>query len=128
MALWFFGSNGLQERSVRFIEEIFRPIIGFTVKNKEGVTVYGTNSELLEFEDVMSTGSKGSVEIINMSFTCNLAPGDYFISLGIASKASEDVEPHDRRYDAIHIQVEPDKTMFGLSNMNLKMNKLSGDE
>ncbi|EMM7533258.1 TPA: ABC transporter ATP-binding protein [Citrobacter braakii] len=122
------GSNIELSMSVRFIEEIFRPIIGFTVKNKEGVTVYGTNSELLEFEDVMSTGSKGSVEIINMSFTCNLAPGDYFISLGIASKASEDVEPHDRRYDAIHIQVEPDKTMFGLSNMNLKMNKLSGDE
>lgn len=114
--------------SVRFVEEIFRPIIGFTIKNKEGITVYGTNSELLEFEDVMSTGSKDSVEIINMSFTCNLAPGDYFISLGVASKASEDVEPHDRRYDAIHVHVEPDKTMFGLSNMNLTMNKLSGDE
>lgn len=122
------GSNILLSMSVRFVEEIFRPIIGFTVKNKEGVTVYGTNSELLEFEEVMSTGSKGSVEIINMTFTCNLAPGDYFISLGIASKASEDVEPHDRRYDAIHVQVEPDKTMFGLSNMYLKMNKFSGDE
>lgn len=114
--------------SVKFVQEIFRPIIGFTVKNKEGVTVYGTNSELLEFEDVMSTGAQDSVEIISMSFTCNLAPGDYFISLGVASKASEDVEPHDRRYDAVHIHVEPDKTMFGLSNMNLKMNKFTGDE
>lgn len=114
--------------SVRFVEEIFRPIIGFTVKNKEGVTVYGTNTELLESEDIMSTGSKDSVEIINMSFTCNLAPGDYFISLGVASKASEDVEPHDRRYDAIHIHVEPDKTMFGLSNMNLTMNRFTGDK
>lgn len=122
------GSKIDLSMSVRFVEEIFRPIIGFTVKNKEGVTVYGTNSELLEFEDVMSTGAKDSVEIINMSFTCNLAPGDYFISLGVASKASEDVEPHDRRYDAIHVHVEPDKTMFGLSNMNLTMNKFSGDE
>ncbi|QLU50705.1 ABC transporter ATP-binding protein [Citrobacter sp. RHBSTW-00696] len=41
------GSNIELSMSVRFIEEIFRPIIGFTVKNKEGVTVYGTNSELL---------------------------------------------------------------------------------
>lgn len=120
------GSKIELSMSVRFKEEIFRPIIGFTVKNKEGITVYGTNSELLEFEDVMSTGSKDSVEIISMSFTCSLAPGDYFISLGVASKASEDVEPHDRRYDAIHIHVEPDKTMFGLSNMNLTMSKFQG--
>lgn len=122
------GSSVELSFSVKFFEEIFRPIIGFTVKNKEGVTVYGSNSELLESEDVMSTGSAGSLEIINLNFVCNLAPGDYFISLGVASKASEDVEPHDRRYDAIHIHVEPDKTMFGLSNMNLRMSKSLGGE
>lgn len=117
------GSKLTLSVSIKFLENIFRPILGFTVKNKEGVTVYGSNSELLEFADIQVAGSKDSVEIIRLEFICNLAPGDYFISLGIASKASEDVEPHDRRYDAIHIYVEPDKKMFGLSNMHLKMNK-----
>lgn len=37
--------------AVTFSEDVFRPIFGFTLKTKEGVTVYGTNSEI---SDVMS--------------------------------------------------------------------------
>jgi lipopolysaccharide transport system ATP-binding protein len=55
-------------------------------------------------------------------FTCRLAQGDYFISLGIASKRGEEVIPHDRRYDSIHLQVRPHTTFFGLTDLNLTMN------
>jgi lipopolysaccharide transport system ATP-binding protein len=55
------------------------------------------------------------------SFICRLAPGDYFISLGVASKHGEEVVPHDRRYDSIHLQVRPNSTFFGIADLGLEM-------
>jgi lipopolysaccharide transport system ATP-binding protein len=54
-------------------------------------------------------------------FICRLAPGDYFISLGVATKHGEAVTPHDRRYDSIHLQVRPNNTFFGLANLELNL-------
>jgi lipopolysaccharide transport system ATP-binding protein len=55
-------------------------------------------------------------------FTCRLAAGDYFISLGIATRQGEEITPHDRRYDCIHLQVRPDSSFFGLADLGLNMN------
>lgn len=109
------------EAAVRFNTAIFRPIFGVTIKTKEGVTVYGTNSELLSQEHFCEMGQESSVAIATFSFHCNLAPGDYFVSLGIASRHREEVIPHDRRYDAIHLVVLPNDQFFGISNLGLKM-------
>ena len=58
---------------------------------------------------------------VETAFVCRLAPGDYFVSLGLASKLGEEVIPHDRRYDSIHLQVKPNNTLFGIVNLELKM-------
>ncbi|OGR00399.1 MAG: sugar ABC transporter ATP-binding protein [Deltaproteobacteria bacterium RIFOXYD12_FULL_55_16] len=108
--------------SVRFNGGLIRPILGITIKTKEGVTVYGVNSETLEGDDLIKLGRSGSVIQAEAVFTCRLAPGDYFISLGIATKHGEEVIPHDRRYDSIHLQLRPDNTFFGLADLGLKMN------
>jgi lipopolysaccharide transport system ATP-binding protein len=105
--------------SARFLAERVRPILGFTVKTKEGVTVYGANSETLDAEGFKTLGKTGSAIVVEASFVCRLAPGDYFISLGIASRQGETVVPHDRRYDAIHLHVLPDRRFFGLADLNL---------
>ena len=47
--------------------------------------------------------------------------GDYFLSLGLASKHGEEVTPHDRRYDVIHLQVRPNEQFFGLVNLGMTM-------
>jgi lipopolysaccharide transport system ATP-binding protein len=108
--------------SIKFHRDIYRPILGITIKTKEGVTVYGVNSETLECNDFIELGRSGSVIQAETVFTFRLAPGDYFISLGIASKHGEEIIPHDRRYDSIHLQVRPNSTFFGLVDLNLKMN------
>ena len=108
--------------SIKFHRDFYRPIMGITTKTKEGVTVYGVNSETLECDDFQKLGRGGSVVQVETVFTCRLAPGDYFISLGIASKQGAEVIPHDRRYDSIHLQLRPDSTFFGLVDLNLKMN------
>ncbi|HMS27514.1 MAG TPA: ABC transporter ATP-binding protein [Burkholderiaceae bacterium] len=106
--------------SVRFISEILNPIFGVTFKTKEGVTIYGTNTDTLKCQ-LPSVCSAGKAIQIHASFMCDLAPGDYFLSLGLASKNGEEVTPHDRRYDVIHLQVRPNDQFFGLINLGMTM-------
>lgn len=106
--------------TVRFHQTLAKPILGVTIKTKEGVQVYGSNSDLLEL-DMVDLGHAGSVAQITSEFICRLAPGDYFISLGLATLSSEGAVPHDRRYDSIHLVVRPNPAFFGLVNLNLHM-------
>lgn len=115
------GQNVVLAISVRFLNGLVRPILGITIKTKEGVTVYGVNSETLDVDEFKLLGRSGQVAYAKASFRCSLAPGDYFISLGIATKHGEEVTPHDRRYDAIHIQVRPLTTFFGLVDLGLEL-------
>lgn len=107
--------------TVKFHAEFYRPILGITIKTKEGVTVYGVNSETLECTPFHELGRSGSVMQADAAFVCRLAPGDYFISLGIASKEGDEAVPHDRRYDSIHLQVGPNTSLFGLVDLELNM-------
>jgi lipopolysaccharide transport system ATP-binding protein len=68
-----------------------------------------------------SLGKKDTVMIAHAIFICRLAPGDYFISLGIATQQNDEVIPHDRRYDAIHLQVSPVTAFFGLCDLQLEL-------
>lgn len=106
---------------IRFHVDLVYPILGITIKTKAGVTVYGANSRLLEVTAFESLGKKDTVIIADAIFICRLAPGDYFISLGIATQQNEEVIPHDRRYDAIHLQVSPVTAFFGLCDLQLEL-------
>lgn len=107
--------------SIGFHNDYFRPILGITIKTKEGVTVYGVNSETLECDEFENLGRGGSVIQVEATFACRLAPGDYFISLGIASRHGDEIVPHDRRYDSIHLQVLPDRRFVGIADLDLEM-------
>lgn len=107
--------------AIRFHADLVHPILGITIKTKEGVTVYGANSRTLETDALNSLGKKGTAVVADAVFTCRLAPGDYFVSLGIATKEGEEVIPHDRRYDAIHLQVGPVTSFFGLCNLEIEL-------
>ncbi|KQP46183.1 ABC transporter ATP-binding protein [Pseudorhodoferax sp. Leaf274] len=98
---------GVQLRlSIRFISHIVRPIVGFTIKTKEGVTLYNTNSELQRCGSIGGSGDAGHALGVAISFLASFAPGDYFISIGVASRQPNgDVVPHDRRYDSILLTV-----------------------
>jgi lipopolysaccharide transport system ATP-binding protein len=111
--------------TIRFKEELIRPILGVTIKTKEGITVYGANSETLDCREFLQIGQKDSVVLVKTQFLASLASGDYFISLGVATRQGEDLTPHDRRYDSIHLVVKPNNECFGLINLNLQMSAVS---
>ncbi len=115
------GQNIVLTVAIRFYENLIRPILGITIKTKEGITVYGANSETLSTKETKDLGNKGTAAAIEVAFICRLAPGDYFISFGVATRQGEEIIPHDRRYDAIHLQIAPSTEFFGLVNLDLKL-------
>lgn len=107
--------------AIQFNHLVVSPILGFTIKTKEGVTVYGTNSFLLDCESMQTIGSEGAQATACLKFVNRLATGDYFISVGVASRSGEDVLPHDRRYDSIHFVVSPTPQVIGLIDLGASM-------
>ena len=108
--------------AIKFNAQVVRPIFGVTIKTKEGVTVYGVNSETLDSKDFQELGNANMVAIVDLNFNCHLAPGDYFISLGIASRHGAEIIPHDRRYDSIHLHIMPNETFFGIADLRMQLN------
>lgn len=115
------GQNVVLAISIRFLIQLVRPILGIAIKTKEGITVYGATSETLDAEEFKSLGHYGKGACAKFSFCCRLAPGDYFISLGLATQMGEDITPYDKRYDSIHLHVRPLTSFFGLADLGLKL-------
>ncbi len=83
--------------------------------------MYGANSGTLDAEMFPELGMASSIVHIRAALRCSLAPGGYFISVGVATCARGEFVPHDRRFDAIHIQVAPQRRFFGISDLGLQM-------
>jgi lipopolysaccharide transport system ATP-binding protein len=98
--------------------DIERAVIGFTVKNKEGVTLYATNTESGLERQMQLRLRAGEVMNSTLEFECRLGAGDYFVSVGVASRQGDNVVPHDRRYDSIHLHVVPQGHFHGLIDLD----------
>lgn len=102
---------------VLFHKNMIKPIFGFTLKTKEGVTIYGINTELQEIKS-LEDAREGETRYVKIDIPMKLAAGDYFISVGVASREMNgEIIPHDRRYDSIHLVINPTPLFFGIVNM-----------
>jgi len=105
-----------------FKTHIHRPIFGFAIKTREGITIYGSNTEIcgdpIPYDEVES----GSIVHLSYAFDCNLAPGEYFLSMGIAVMEDEAV-PLDRRFDSLLLLVHGPANFFGLGDMKISITK-----
>jgi len=108
---------------VEFIRDVQSPIFGLAVKTKEGITIYNTNSVLQNtIPDILARS--GEIWIIEVQIELILSGGDFFISIGIASKSeSGEVIPHDRRYDSIHFQMDSTQSFTGLVDLKAIIKK-----
>jgi lipopolysaccharide transport system ATP-binding protein len=115
------GATAVIQLSVEFQKDLHRPILGITIKTKEGITVCGVNSESLADSAIENSGQMNTRLIGRISFNCRLAPGDYFISVGVATRVGDDIVPHDRRYDSIYFQVSADSSFYGLVDLDMSL-------
>lgn len=112
---------------IAFERDVVRPILGFFVKTKEGVVVYASNTEYKPVNAFAEAGVAGTSVDVALSFDCRLADGDYFLSVGVASRDEADVVPHDRRFDSIHIKVSG-ADFFGMADLGLEMRQVAGTD
>jgi lipopolysaccharide transport system ATP-binding protein len=101
---------------VFFRREVSRPIFGLVVKTKDGTNLCSINS----VGQTEISGPRKPNELVFLYFTLtpNLAPGDYFISVGVADDGGEEIVPLDRRYDSIHLNVVGQTSQTGVVNMS----------
>lgn len=113
------GTSALLFLTLQFHETVHDPIIGLTVKTREGVTVNGSNTEMNKVQ--LGSVQAGAFRSVRVSFDIPLGPGDYFLSVGVASrdKITGDLVPHDRRYDSIHLLICNEATFYGLCDLKM---------
>ena len=104
---------------VAYDEPVEFPVYGFTIKTKDGVTVYGNNTWYQG--TVIEPKGRGDRVVVEFRQNINLAAGDYFISAGVAELAAEDAVPVDRRYDLAYLNVMPVDKSFGIANLFSKI-------
>ena len=105
------------EFKIKCNETVENSIFGVTIKNKEGITIYGSNTELEAFE-IRNTFEDAIIKI-GFEFVCMLAQGEYFLSVGIVTKNDEEMIVHDRRYDSIQLNIISKKYFLGLVNLEI---------
>jgi hypothetical protein len=96
-------------------DDLPEPIFALTIKNTEGVEIYGTNT-LFGRQPAPPVG-RGERWEVDFAFDLNVMPGHYFLSLGFTHFAGEKLVVVHRRYDAVRIEVAGVDRCFGIANL-----------
>lgn len=113
------GSEFSVKAKLRFNETVKDPIFTFTIKDKKGTDITGTNTM---FERV-ETGicEKGQERIVTYRQQMNLQGGDYLISLGCTGYVGDEFKVYHRLYDLVSVSVISDKNTVGFFDMNTQI-------
>lgn len=126
-ALETFGENGratsvwrsgefIEVRvSVRFNEPVPDPVIGILIRNRIGLDVYGTNSEL----EMLKLGPRAAGDLLRVSFRfqCDLCGQEYTLT---AASHDPDGTSHDWLEEAITFTVADSRYTAGVANLRAK--------
>ncbi|MEY3142990.1 MAG: hypothetical protein RLY21_1483 [Planctomycetota bacterium] len=82
-------------------------VAGFIIRSRQGLTVFGTDSNLAL--GGTTTATPGEELEVSLRFTCHLGGGRYFASYGIAHADGTKI---DFRYDAIELCVASTKSIY----------------
>lgn len=104
---------------VKFNEQINEPIFAYTIKDRLGNELTGTNTL---YENIaVGTQEKGSVIEVEFEQIMNLHGGDYLLSLGCTGYELMEFRVYHRLYDIFNIFVISDKNSVGYYDMNSKI-------
>ena len=110
--------------SVEFLEDVKAPIFAFTIKNKYGVEITGTNT-MFEKAFLEPVG-KGEVKTVSFRQKVDLQGGEYLLSLGVTGYEEENFTVYHRLYDVMNMTVVSDKNTVGYYDMNSSIQVTDG--
>ena len=104
---------------VKFNGPIEEPIFAYTIKDRMGNDLTGTNTLYENIE----VGSKKEGDIVEVTFKqiMTLHGGDYLVSLGCTSYEQMDFVVYHRLYDVFNIMVMSQKNSVGYFDLNSKI-------
>ena len=108
------SGEGLTARvRVRFREEVEEPVVGFLIRNRHGIHVYGTNTK----EQALTPGrfAAGEALEVNFSFDCWLGIDDYSVSFAVHSR---DGVAYDWLDGVVFFRVTSAVLVEGVANLN----------
>ena len=111
----FKGSEFTVQMKVKFHKAATMPIFAFTLKDKKGFELTGTNTM---YEDVkMEPAADGDEYEISFRQRMTLQGGDYLLSLGCTSFENGEFVVYNRLYDVVNITAISSKNTVGVYDM-----------
>jgi len=98
---------------VRFHTDVVDPVFGFLLRNRHGIHLYGTNTELQQIR--LGDIRRGELLEISFPFDCWLAPDSYAVTVAVHSR---DAISYDWLDNVLLFQVVSPIAMEGVANLN----------
>ena len=108
----------IKER-IKINKKIINPIFTYTIKDKRGVELSGTNT-MFEAVDT-KVGEDGDIYEVEFKQKMNLQGGEYLISMSCTSYEENEFKVHHRMYDVLGINVISNKNTVGVYDMESKV-------
>ena len=113
------GENFTIRERIHFYDEIASPIFTFTIKDKRGMDLSGTNT-LFEGENIPAVKA-GDEYICSFTQKMNLQGGEYLLSISCTGFEGGEHTVYDRKYDITSITVLSNKNTVGIYDMESKV-------
>ncbi|MFN2927295.1 ABC transporter ATP-binding protein [Lachnospiraceae bacterium YH-ros2228] len=101
---------------IKFHTTIENPIFTFTIKNKQGVAITGTNT-MIEKKNLF-TAKADDIFVCSFTQKMNLQGGPYLLSISCTGYDGADFTVYHRLYDVITLEVLSDKNTVGFFDIN----------
>ena len=98
---------------VHFNEPLDAPVCGFLIRNRHGIHIYGTNTDLQQVD--LGPVQRGEIVEVTFVFNCWLAPDNYSVTVGVHSV---DGISYDWVDGSLFFNVLSTVAMEGVTNLN----------
>jgi ABC-type polysaccharide/polyol phosphate transport system ATPase subunit len=107
------GEEVIVKVRVVFHDDVEAPVCGFLIRNRHGIHLYGTNTELQQVN--FGPAQRGEIIEVSFAFSCWLAPDTYSLTFGVHSV---DAISFDWLDGALFFRVLSAVGMEGVTNLN----------
>ncbi len=113
------GESFTIREKIRMNEEIKNPIFTWTLKDKRGTDLTGTNTMLEKIDT--GIGEKGKVYDVSFTQKMRLQGGEYLLSMSCTSFEGDELKVHHRMYDILSLTVLINENKVGIFDSESKV-------
>lgn len=113
------GESFTIREKIRMNEEVKDPIFTWTIKDKRGTDLTGTNTMLEKIDT--GVGEKGKVYDVSFTQKMRLQGGEYLLSMSCTSFEGDELKVHHRMYDILSLTVLINENKVGIFDSESKV-------